>query len=59
MELVRLTEEFTDAFDAKKREKNILDFSDLEHFALKILLNEDTKNRQRQHLSVKNSMKKS
>ena len=42
-ELVRLTEEFTDAFDAKKREKNILDFSDLEHFALKILLNEDTK----------------
>lgn len=42
-ELVRLTEEFIDAYDDKKREKNILDFSDLEHFALKILLDEDTK----------------
>lgn len=42
-ELVRLTVEFLDAFDAKKREKNILDFNDLEHFALKILLDEETK----------------
>ncbi len=41
--LARLTEEFMDAFDAKKREKNILDFNDLEHFALKILIQEDTK----------------
>lgn len=42
-ELMRLTGEFIDAFDEKKREKNILDFDDLEHFALKILLNEETK----------------
>ncbi|MBO5372403.1 MAG: helicase-exonuclease AddAB subunit AddA [Lachnospiraceae bacterium] len=42
-ELVRLTEEFMTAYDAKKREKNILDFDDLEHFALRILLDENTK----------------
>ncbi len=42
-ELMRLTEEFMDAFDRKKREKNLLDFNDLEHFALKILINETTK----------------
>lgn len=42
-ELVRLTEEFMDCYDAKKREKNILDFNDLEHFALKILIDEETK----------------
>lgn len=42
-ELVRLTEEFMDYYDAKKREKNILDFNDLEHFALKILIDEETK----------------
>lgn len=43
IELVRLTEEFMEAYDAKKRAKNILDFNDLEHFALKILLDEETK----------------
>lgn len=42
-ELVRLTETFIDKYEAKKREKNILDFDDLEHFALKILLDEETK----------------
>lgn len=42
-ELMRLTEEFMEAFDKKKREKNILDFDDLEHFALKILIDEETK----------------
>lgn len=42
-ETARLTREFLDAFDAKKREKNILDFDDLEHFALKILVDEKTK----------------
>lgn len=42
-ELVRLTEEFREAYDAGKREKNILDFHDLEHFALKILIEEETK----------------
>lgn len=42
-ELMRLTEEFMEAFDQKKREKNLLDFDDLEHFALKILIDEETK----------------
>lgn len=42
-ELVRLTGEFMDAYDARKRKENILDFDDLEHFALKILLDETTK----------------
>lgn len=35
--LVRWTEEFMDRFAEKKREKNLLDFTDMEHFALKIL----------------------
>ena len=42
-ELVRLTLEFSDAFAAKKREKNLVDFSDLEHFALQIFVDERTK----------------
>lgn len=42
-ELTRLAGEFMDSYDAKKREKNILDFDDLEHFALKILIDEETK----------------
>ena len=33
--------EFTNKFSAKKKEKNIVDFNDIEHFALKILLKED------------------
>lgn len=37
-ELVRLTMEFMDAFAAKKRQKNMVDFSDMEHFALDILV---------------------
>ncbi len=36
--LIDLTLAFARAFAEKKREKNILDFSDLEHFALKILV---------------------
>lgn len=42
-ELARLAAEFKDCYDAKKREKNILDFDDLEHFALNILIDEETK----------------
>lgn len=42
-ELVRLTKEFSDAFAAKKKEKNLVDFSDLEHFALQIFVDEETK----------------
>lgn len=36
--LVDLTLRFKKAFDEKKREKNLLDFDDIEHFALQILL---------------------
>lgn len=42
-ELVRLTEEFADAFAEEKRRKNLVDFHDLEHFALEILVDEETK----------------
>ena len=37
-ELVDLTLLFKEAFDKAKRDKNILDFDDIEHFALSILL---------------------
>lgn len=33
--------EFTNEFNKRKREKNIVDFSDIEHLALKLLVNED------------------
>ena len=36
--LVRLTGQFADAFAAAKREKNLLDFNDVEHMALEVLL---------------------
>lgn len=36
--LVDLVLQFKEAFDEKKREKNLLDFDDIEHFALRILL---------------------
>ena len=42
-ELVRLTLAFSEAFSSKKREKNLVDFHDLEHFALEILVDEETK----------------
>jgi ATP-dependent helicase/nuclease subunit A len=42
-ELVRLSLLFTDAMDAAKRKKRIMDFSDIEHFALRILVDEETK----------------
>ena len=37
-ELVRLTLEFSKRFAEKKRKRNIVDFSDMEHLALKILV---------------------
>lgn len=40
-ELVRLTQRFKECFEKRKREGNILDFSDMEHFALQILLEKD------------------
>ena len=36
--LVELTLQFKEAFARKKREKNLLDFTDMEHFALRILV---------------------
>ncbi len=40
-QLIRLTVEFRRRFAAKKQEKNILDFSDLEHAALAVLTDQD------------------
>lgn len=37
-ELLRLTLRFKEKLDEKKREKNLIDFADMEHFALQILL---------------------
>ncbi len=41
-ELVRLAGEFAEAFAAEKRRKNLVDFHDLEHFALEILVDEES-----------------
>lgn len=40
--LIKVTLAFIQAFSEKKQEKNMLDFNDLEHFALKILVDEKT-----------------
>lgn len=40
--LVRVTRQFSEDFAGRKREKNIVDFGDLEHFALRILVREET-----------------
>lgn len=42
-ELIRVTIAFMDAYAVKKQEKNMLDFNDMEHFALKILVEEETR----------------
>lgn len=39
--LVELTIAFKERFGEKKREKNVLDFTDMEHFALQILVEKD------------------
>ncbi len=39
LELISLTKEFHINFSKKKEERNLLDFSDIEHYALKILVN--------------------
>lgn len=39
--LVELTLAFKERFAEKKREKNVLDFTDMEHFALEILVQKD------------------
>lgn len=39
--LVGLTREFMELFAQKKREKNVMDFTDMEHFALEILMTKE------------------
>ncbi len=41
--LAEIVVEFSERFAKKKREKNILDFNDLEHFCLNILIDKDEK----------------
>ncbi len=41
--LVQLAAAFTRAYQKGKEERNLLDFSDIEHFALRILVDEQTK----------------
>lgn len=41
--LIQLTKQFMEAFSEEKREKGIVDFSDMEHFALDILLDSQGK----------------
>ena len=40
--LISLTQEFAFAFSEEKRRKNLVDFHDVEHFALEILVDEET-----------------
>jgi ATP-dependent helicase/nuclease subunit A len=46
-ELVQLTLDFAEKFAAEKRRKNLVDFNDLEHFALDILVDRETKQARR------------
>ena len=39
--LEKLIFEFSDRFESAKKEKNIIDFSDIEHYALRLLLEKD------------------
>jgi len=41
--LLQITRTFIQKLEEEKKKKNLLDFSDMEHFALKILIHEDTK----------------
>ncbi len=41
--LEKIIIQFGEKFEKRKKEKNIVDFSDIEHFALKILLDENSK----------------
>lgn len=40
--LIGLTEEFAEAYAAEKKKKNLVDFYDVEHFALEILVEEES-----------------
>lgn len=41
--LFALVEDFSDAYAAEKKRRNLLDFSDLEHFTVRLLTNEEGK----------------
>ena len=41
LELKKIVDEFSNQFAFRKKEKNIIDFNDIEHFALKILIKLD------------------
>ena len=53
-ELIRLSLEFYDAMETVKTRKRVFDFSDIEHFALRILVDA-----QRQRVSFQNILRKS
>ena len=42
--LEKVIQKFSDKYQENKKEKNIIDFSDIEHFALKILVKKDQNN---------------
>ncbi|MGN0342833.1 MAG: helicase-exonuclease AddAB subunit AddA [Roseburia sp.] len=42
--LIRLTKDFSQRLSEKKRSRNVVDFNDIEHFALQILVDEKTGN---------------
>jgi len=52
-EMIRLTLIYMDALDEKKREKHLMDFSDIEHAALRILVDEETKEHRSSSLEFK------
>lgn len=53
-ELLRLTLLYMDALEEKKREKHLMDFSDIEHAALRILVDEKKKEHRSTSLEFKN-----
>ena len=53
-ELLRLTLLYIDALEEKKREKHLMDFADVEHAALRILVDEKTKEHRLTSLEFKN-----
>lgn len=55
--LVELTRQFAERFSKAKREKNILDFTDMEHFALKILMKKENGQMQMSQAAIELSEK--
>ena len=53
-EILRLTLIYMDALEEKKREKHIMDFSDVEHAALRILVDEKEKEHRSTSIEFKN-----